>query len=72
MFDRPPFYPHRENKDGTFDSVCLKCFATVARTSLEIELAQRDKTHICDPMFAAKPTRLDLLRSDLSQIWKRS
>jgi hypothetical protein len=64
MTQRPPFFPHRKNKDGTFDSICLKCLATVVRTKSESELEQHDKRHVCeDDMFSAKkgrfgPTRL--------------
>jgi hypothetical protein len=42
------FYPHRANKDGTFDSICLRCFATVARTREEAELVAYDASHVCD------------------------
>ena len=41
-------FPHRLNRDGSFDSICLKCFATVANTASEIELKAHDNTHICD------------------------
>jgi hypothetical protein len=41
-------YPHRLNRDGSFDSICLKCFATVANTETETELKAREKIHICD------------------------
>jgi len=41
-------FPHRHNRDGSFDSICLKCFATVANTATEIELTALDKTHACD------------------------
>jgi hypothetical protein len=43
-----PFYPHRQNPDGSFDSICLRCFATVA-TAMEIgQLRSYDKVHVCD------------------------
>jgi hypothetical protein len=45
------FYPHRHNKNGTYDSICLKCFATVATTLTEPELAFHDRRHICDPLL---------------------
>jgi hypothetical protein len=32
-------FPHRLNRDGTFDSICRRCFATVASARDEIELA---------------------------------
>ena len=54
MIARPQFFPHRKNKDGSFDSFCLKCFATVARATLESELGDHERAHVCDDMFAAK------------------
>jgi hypothetical protein len=41
-------FPHRLNRDGSFDSICLKCFATVASTVTERELKAREKNHACD------------------------
>ncbi len=41
-------FPHRLNRDGSFDSICLKCFATVASTATEVELAAHDRIHACD------------------------
>ena len=26
----PPFFPHRRNRDGSFDSICLKYLVTIA------------------------------------------
>ena len=41
-------FPHRLNRDGSYDSICLKCFATVANTQTEIELTAFDKSHACN------------------------
>jgi hypothetical protein len=40
-------FPHRRNKDGSFDSICLNCFATVASHMTEEELKEFDKKHVC-------------------------
>jgi hypothetical protein len=48
-----PFYPHRRNRDGSYDSICLKCLATVARTTTEAELAPYDNIHECSPAMVA-------------------
>jgi hypothetical protein len=46
--DPRKFYPHRQNPDGSIDSICLRCFATVA-TAMDVrELHSYDKTHVCD------------------------
>jgi hypothetical protein len=46
-FQTAPFFPHRRNKDGSFNSICLKCFATVASQMTEEELKEQDKKHVC-------------------------
>lgn len=49
MADKPTFfYPHRRTNDGSYISICLRCFATVARSMAEGELAEHDKGHVCD------------------------
>ena len=51
---RPPFYPHRWNRDGTYDSICLKCFATVANVRDAGELDAYDDAHICEESYLAE------------------
>lgn len=41
-------FPHRRNPDGSFDSICPKCFRTVATRRHETELAQAERDHVCD------------------------
>lgn len=52
---------HRENRDGTFDSVCGECFATVASEKNEHDLKRAEEDHACDPW------RLETLRRYKSQ-----
>jgi len=40
-------YPHRRKKDGSLDSICLRCFATVVYAQLEEELIQHEQVHQC-------------------------
>jgi hypothetical protein len=42
------FYPHRHNRDGTVDSICLSCLATVATSKSEAVLVGFEKAHVCD------------------------
>jgi hypothetical protein len=51
-------YPHRRNSDGTFDSICTKCFLTVAHRRAEAELAAIEEAHICNSAFLADCGRL--------------
>ena len=46
---RHPVFAHRQNKEGTVDSICMKCFATVALSLREAEVEQREHGHRCDP-----------------------
>ena len=48
MATRLRTFPHRLNRDGSFDSICLKCFATIANTITETELKARENIHTCD------------------------
>ena len=50
---RTPNYPHRQNPDGSFDSICPACFATVANAKDVTELNIYEKKHICDGAFLA-------------------
>lgn len=40
-------YAHRCNVDGSFDSICLHCFQTVALASIDAALAQNEMAHRC-------------------------
>lgn len=54
MAEKPTFfYPHRRTNDGSYISICLQCFATVARSLAEEELAEHDKGHVCDQASGA-------------------
>jgi hypothetical protein len=43
-----PFFPHRRNPDGTFNSICLSCLETIAAHKTEEELKDLDKQHVCN------------------------
>ena len=42
------FYPHRRNKEGSYDSLCLTCFVTIAFGKSEAELMNLDTHHVCE------------------------
>jgi hypothetical protein len=62
---RIPFFPHRLNKDGTYDSICLQCYATVANARTSAELEEYDVKHVCGEYSSAKPGLLGRLRSTM-------
>jgi hypothetical protein len=42
-----PDFPHRRNRDGTYDSICRRCAATVATAALEADLLEHEMKHKC-------------------------
>lgn len=42
-------FAHRENDDGTVDSICLACFQTVGECERERDLQNAEDGHVCDP-----------------------
>ena len=44
---------HRVNRDGSFDSICMRCFQTIASTHCETALMGTEHRHECDgpPLF---------------------
>lgn len=47
-------FAHRLNDDGTFDSICPRCFATVAVKRNETELDSEERRHVCNPRVAER------------------
>jgi hypothetical protein len=47
-------YPHRHNPDETWDSICKKCFRTIANCKTESELADFEKAHVCNQPVVAE------------------
>jgi hypothetical protein len=45
----PTNFVHRHNADGSYDSICLKCYATAARAKKEESLSSPESAHVCDP-----------------------
>ena len=52
-------FPHRVNGDGTIDSICDHCFATVGTSSSEEDLARSEASHLCEPARVAYYEQLD-------------
>lgn len=42
-------FVRRANTDGTTDSICTRCFATVATSLWEIDLDRAEQSHACEP-----------------------
>jgi hypothetical protein len=53
--ERMAMFPHRQNEDGTFDSICPHCFSTVVRgLNTESQLAEFEDQHVCHSDFLAE------------------
>jgi hypothetical protein len=44
-----PRFTKRRNIDSSIDSICTKCFQTIASAGSEEELAEHEEKHFCDP-----------------------
>ena len=44
-----PKFPHRSNVDGTIDSICPRCFATIGTSTWEADLERIEAEHVCEP-----------------------
>jgi hypothetical protein len=40
-------FKYRHNPDGSVDSICLVCFATVATCAREDDLVKGERIHVC-------------------------
>ena len=47
--DESTNFAHRRNSDSSYDSICLKCYATAAWARKEESLSAPESTHVCDP-----------------------
>jgi len=43
-----PLFHRRKNRDGSVDSICTTCYATVASAPTSAELLAHDERHVCD------------------------
>jgi hypothetical protein len=42
-------FAHRNNDDGSFDSICHSCFQTIAQSECEQDLQAEERGHVCNP-----------------------
>jgi hypothetical protein len=42
-------FHHRHNPDGSFDSICPRCYRTVSSGLAEANLARDESRHTCSP-----------------------
>jgi len=67
MFSHEKF-PHRHNSDGSHDSICTTCFATVASVQDEKLLSAHEAAHVCDPVNLYRISQARFSQSMLGEI----
>src|SRR5579863_2312785 len=55
-------FPHRHNGDGTYDSICTVCLATVATSQNEAELRVQEEAHVCDLLWVSRRSKEGVLQ----------
>lgn len=66
----PATFRHRHNPDGTWDSICVKCYLTVETTMLEEDLVGAERSHDCAELLAFKASRQSLQPISNSELCK--
>jgi uncharacterized protein YbcV (DUF1398 family) len=51
-------FARRANRNGTFDSFCRECFATIGITQWKADIEKAEQEHVCDPARLAQVKRL--------------
>lgn len=54
VLPRDDHFVHRVNRDGSTDSICKDCFATICTSLWETDLAQAERDHVCNPDVVAR------------------
>lgn len=56
-------FAQRQNRDSSFDSICITCYQTIASANSAGELEGAERTHHCDPFgefnFQVEELRLE-------------
>jgi hypothetical protein len=42
-----PTSPHKINRDGTLNSICMRCFKAIAAHKRETEIEEIERAHVC-------------------------
>ena len=48
-------FPHRQNPDGTFDSICPNCYRTISHQNCESDLINFELDHDCKELESGLP-----------------
>jgi hypothetical protein len=45
-------FARRQNRDDSVDSICTKCYQTIASSPMVNDLAVVEENHVCDPNWS--------------------
>jgi len=62
-------FPHRHNRDGSHDSICISCYATVASVRNEADLA--DMSKIMYAIWSFSITLVNHAECQRSTVWRK-
>jgi hypothetical protein len=66
MEKSPNGYPLRLNADGSYNSICPRCFCTVARHKRLGEIAAVESAHVCqEPVLTMPGIAKEQIRKNL-------
>ena len=55
-------FAHRHNPDGTCETICSRCFQTIATVRDEAEFPTIEREHVCNPLLLERFERLNFQR----------
>lgn len=47
-------FARRQNRDDSVDSICTRCYQTVASSSMVKDLAVVEESHVCNPNWSSE------------------
>lgn len=57
MEQEASLYLHRRKQDGSLDSICLACLATIASRQTTESLIREEEDHVCKFSFPSRRTK---------------
>jgi hypothetical protein len=58
-------FARRENRDASVDSICTKCYQTIASSLMMNDLAVAEESHVCNPNWSFLNHHADSLQGTL-------
>ena len=65
-------FARRLNRDSSIDSICVKCYQTIATGHSDDELIACEQSHVCDPNSEFARAHVDFRESTSNNTWHRA